>query len=174
VPEGGVVPPEEIVTIAFTVLGVARPQGSMKPFLPKGARFPIVTHDNKASLMPWRQDVAGAAEKARLERGIFSGVWPTSEAVELRATFFLPRPLGHFGKKGLRPSAPRFPSKKPDLSKLVRAAEDALSGIVYDDDARIVSERVRKLYADGGKPPRAEFEIELLEVGNANAAEAAA
>jgi crossover junction endodeoxyribonuclease RusA len=81
----------------------------------------------------------------------------------LKVTFSMPRPASHFGAHGLRPRAPRWPSKKPDLSKLVRAIEDALTGVVYDDDARIVMHDITKRYAEPGSPPRAEIVVETLQ-----------
>jgi Holliday junction resolvase RusA-like endonuclease len=42
----------------------------------------------------------------------------------------------------------KLPHVIPDLSKLVRAAEDALIGIAYKDDAQIVSITATKFYAD--------------------------
>lgn len=46
--------------------------------------------------------------------------------------------------------------RKPDLSKLIRAAEDALTGIVYVDDARITRLVVEKRFAVDS-PPRVEI-----------------
>lgn len=45
-------------------------------------------------------------------------------------------------------SARRVPSTVPDLSKLVRAVEDALAGIAYVDDAQIVTLNVGKEYGN--------------------------
>lgn len=41
----------------------------------------------------------------------------------------------------------------PDLDKLVRAAEDSMTGIVYHDDAQVVECHSRKRYADVGETP---------------------
>src|SRR5690606_18338981 len=65
-------------------------------------------------------------------------------------TFRLTRPSGHWGKHGLRPSAPPVPTTKPDGDKLARSTIDPLHGIVFDDDARIVELVVRKVYARPG------------------------
>jgi Holliday junction resolvase RusA-like endonuclease len=45
---------------------------------------------------------------------------------------------------------------KPDVLKLARAVEDALTGILYRDDAQIVTEVLRKRYGD---PPRVEIRL---------------
>jgi Holliday junction resolvase RusA-like endonuclease len=145
-----------VSVITFTVLGVAAPQGSFRAFVSKSTGRAFMQQSCKRT-MPWRQEVAACAEKA-LKDDHCDG-WPTSMSVSMHVDFYLPRPASHLGKKGLRPSAPEFPSKKPDLSKLVRAAEDALTGIIYDDDARIVRLQAAKYYAAAGTPPRAEFAL---------------
>jgi len=43
--------------------------------------------------------------------------------------------------------------------KLARGVEDALSGILYMDDAQIVSERLTKLY---GSPARVEITVTVM------------
>lgn len=70
--------------------------------------------------------------------------------------FFLPRPKGHFGVHGVKRSAPKYPTVRPDATKLMRPLEDALTGIVWKDDSRIVEQVVRKSYGD---PPRAEVKV---------------
>lgn len=148
------------MVLSFTVLGVAAPQGSLVPMQSKTTGRMFVKQSCKRT-MPWRQEVAHVAQRAVIERERDS-MWPACGPVELRVTFVLPRPAGHSGTRGLRPSAPLHPSKKPDLSKLVRAIEDAMTGIVYDDDARIVRHRVQKEYVRPGEAPRAVIEVETL------------
>jgi Holliday junction resolvase RusA-like endonuclease len=63
-------------------------------------------------------------------------------------TFRVVRPKGHFGKRGLLPSAPEFPAVKPDLLKLARGVEDALTGIVWRDDSLIVDEVLAKRFGE--------------------------
>lgn len=71
------------------------------------------------------------------------------EAVEFYAHFWLPRPKTHYGKHGyMLPSAPPYHVIRPDVLKLARAVEDALTGIVWADDAIIVREHLEKDYAD--------------------------
>jgi hypothetical protein len=69
--------------MTFTVPGIPVPQGSVKAFMPKGARFPIVTSDNPKT-RPWRQDVRQAAIEHNVQR--------LEGPVELECEFILPRP----------------------------------------------------------------------------------
>jgi hypothetical protein len=77
---------------------------------------------------------------------------PLTGPLRLSLAFSLPRPKGHSGARGLRPSAPAYPTTKPDATKLLRAVEDACTGILWHDDAQIVLQTVRKLYASAEGP----------------------
>lgn len=134
--------------VSFTVYGVAAPAGSKTVGRTKtGASF---VRDSSRRSYPWKRDVAQAAGVAMRDRPLLDG------PLELRAVFHVPRPKGHFGKRGLRPAAPAWPTVKPDVLKLARACEDALSGVVFRDDAQIVVERLEKRY---GEPARCELTI---------------
>lgn len=57
----------------------------------------------------------------------------------------LRRPKDHFSTAGvIKQWAPRFPTKKPDLDKTLRAIKDALTGIVYVDDSQVVVVTIAK------------------------------
>ena len=136
--------------IRLHVLGTPVPKGSMRGrAIPMKGQFDrlgrqkfraLVTHDNKKT-KPWAQQISECAAVAMVGREAFRNkpLW-----VSLR--FVFPRPTSHFGKKGVRPSAPAHPMTKPDGDKLLRAALDALEGIVFDNDSRIVSYHVSKRY----------------------------
>ena len=47
----------------------------------------------------------------------------------------------------LKPSAPKHPIVKPDTTKLMRALEDALTGICWRDDTQVVIQTAHKAYA---------------------------
>ena len=55
------------------------------------------------------------------------------------------------------------------MLKLARAVEDALTGIVWRDDAQIVDEQLSKVY---GEPAR--VEVDVAELEHATLLEAAA
>ena len=151
--------------LTFAVAGLPMPQGS-KSATVVGQRVPwgrgvavvnprVVLTDlsdmskktrGKNGLKRWREHVAGRALVARRKQRI--GVF--TAAVNLRAEFVLPRGESHFTKSGaLTKSAPLFP-RRPDLSKLLRAIEDAMTGVVYTDDSQIVLATVSKRYAMRG------------------------
>ena len=127
------------MTIDFQVFGVPIPKGSMKSFMRPGMRFPIVTHDNLKS-RPWADGIRLQAQQHAPAGGPWDG------AVELHATFYLPRP------KSL-PKRIMYPTKKPDLDKLVRNLKDALKGVIYLDDAQVIHTVSAKHYATAEAPP---------------------
>lgn len=144
--------------LRFCVLGLAQTAGSKRSFPFKrgdGSLGVRVTDDNPKT-KSWQAQVANAASAAwfdvkPLDAELLSG------PLLFKVTFYLPRPKGHFGAKGLRASAPAFPDVRPDLLKLTRAIEDALSKVIWRDDAQIVSEHLEKVY---GEPARVEVTVE--------------
>jgi Holliday junction resolvase RusA-like endonuclease len=70
----------------------------------------------------------------------------------LAVVFNITRPKGHFGTGrnagALKDSAPYWPTVKPDATKLLRGLEDALTGVVWRDDAQVVEQAVTKRYAE--------------------------
>ncbi len=120
---------------------------------PNGSPIVNVTDDCKES-KSWKKLVADAASERT------SG-HPLAGPLSVTMTFIMPRPKCHYGSgknaSKLKDSAPHYPTVKPDVLKLARAAEDALTGIVYRDDAQTVELSVRKRY---GWPTRCEIKIE--------------
>jgi len=76
--------------------------------------------------------------------------------LELHVIFYAPRPKGHYGSGRnsgvLKHHAPAYPIVKPDVTKLLRAVEDAITGICWRDDAQVVVQHAEKRY---GEPARA-------------------
>lgn len=130
--------------VSFTVHGTAQTAGSKRGFYNKKAARVIITDDNARS-RPWKALVSDAAIEAfGFERT------PLDGPLLLEITFWLTRPKGHIGKKGnVLPSAPFAPTVKPDLLKLARAIEDALTGLIYRDDSQITTEVLQKAYTTG-------------------------
>jgi Holliday junction resolvase RusA-like endonuclease len=145
-----------MTALHFTIYGTPQPAGSKRGFYNKNAGRVIITDDAKKS-RPWKAQVSDAAQQAmtftsELGEGT-SGYMPLLDGpLALELVFYVPRPKGHYGSGRnahlLRPSAPDFPAVKPDVLKLARAVEDALSSIVYRDDAQIVTEFLLKRYGE--------------------------
>jgi crossover junction endodeoxyribonuclease RusA len=133
------------------VPGVPQPQGSKRLF--KGN----LVEGNDRTLRPWRGLIAGEARAAYQGRGFE----PTRDAVAVILGFMFPRPKSHFGTgrnaHELKSSAPAYKSTKPDVDKLARAVLDALTGIVYVDDAQVADLVVWKDYGPPGVSIRVEF-----------------
>jgi Holliday junction resolvase RusA-like endonuclease len=122
--------------VFLVVYGMPGPQGSksFKGISRQTGRGVMVESSKK--VRPWRQDVQGVAE------AVHAGAPPLDGPLVARMVFTLPKPA----------SAPKtrrtYAMRKPDLSKLVRSTEDALTDAgVIADDARIVEfSRVAKVF----------------------------
>lgn len=134
--------------LAFTVYGQAQPAGSKTAGRSKSGR--MFVRDSAKGSRPWKTQVAQAAGEAMNGTGLLDG------ALELSVIFTVPRPKGHYGVRGLRPSAPEHPTVRPDVTKLLRAVEDACTGIVWRDDAQIVAQHAVKRY---GEPASAQIKV---------------
>lgn len=118
------------------------PQGS-KRALGRGVMI-----ESCINVKPWRLLVAQSAMAA--------GVPLLRGPVRLSLVFLFTRPAGHFRRDGsLKPSAPIYHAVKPDGDKLLRSTGDALSGVVIEDDARIVGGAWEKRYCVGAERPGA-------------------
>lgn len=140
----------EVVVIVIDVLGTPAPKGSSRAILIKGraVNVPGGSNTNRTALKSWDRNVRDRAAEVlgELLEPVYVG---KPLAVDL--AFRLTRPAGHWGSKGLKPSAPPAPASKPDIDKLARATLDSLIGLAFDDDARIVKLSVVKQYAAPGQ-----------------------
>jgi Holliday junction resolvase RusA-like endonuclease len=135
-----------MASFQFEVKGTPVPQGSPQVFRNKNTDKVYVTHQKGTALREWRDAIAEQAQRHMVE--------PTMGAVTLRFDFTFPRPAGHYGKKGnLLPSAPAEKTTKPDIDKLIRAAMDALTGVVYRDDAQVTWVATIKRFTVGSGQP---------------------
>lgn len=111
------------------VIGTPIPQGSKTAYV-RGGRAVLVEANKKLPL--WRKTVQDAAREAFVGELL-------SSPVSVEITFFMPRPKN--------PKWADLPASKPDLDKLIRAVFDALTGIVWVDDALAVSVEAHKFWA---------------------------
>ncbi len=115
--------------MVIRVYGLPAPQGS-KRHVGHG----VMIESSKA-VKPWREAVKWAA----LAVGVDFPAMPFTGPTLMVVTFTMPRPKS--AKRGAQPS------KKPDLSKLVRSTEDAITDAgVWEDDARVVRCIASKVY----------------------------
>jgi Holliday junction resolvase RusA-like endonuclease len=150
------------VTITFFVPGLPKPAGSKKGFAIPDKKRPgkhrvIITDAAGVPGKAWRADCKGYARDA------YDGP-PLTGPILAEFVFTLPRPKGHYGtgKNGgkLKASAPIAHTIRPDTSKLIRAAEDSLSGIMWRDDAQIIRQTGVKEY---GETPGVKITVKCLE-----------
>jgi len=150
-----------VTELAFTVLGRAAPGGSKRAFRNPHTGQIVVTDDAKGG-QPWRELVQSAALDA--VNGQPTPVFGADEPLMVNVVFYRARPRSHYGSgrnsERLKPSAPAFPTVRPDLLKTARALEDALTGIVWPDDARIVTEALCKRWARAGELERVEVLVQ--------------
>ena len=149
--------------ISFFVPGVPKPAGSKRGFAIPDKQRPgkhrvIITDESGVPGKAWRADCKSYARDAY-------GGTPLTGAIIAEFVFTLPRPKGHYGtgKNGgkLKASAPIAPTTRPDTTKLIRAVEDALSGIIWRDDAQIIRQTGVKVY---GEIPGVYVSVKCLEV----------
>ncbi|MBN2312347.1 MAG: RusA family crossover junction endodeoxyribonuclease [Sedimentisphaerales bacterium] len=145
--------------LEFFIPGQARPAGSKSAYKNKKTSQIIVTHANPATKQ-WMDSVRFFALKAA-QRMV-----PTTEAVCLKLIFLKDRPKGHFGSGRntgmIRSSAPAHFTTVPDLTKLTRAVEDGLTGIVWKDDSQVIAQETLKRYCRADEKPGVQIIIETV------------
>lgn len=140
--------------IIIDVLGTPAPKGSSRPMLNRKTGKPFTFAGGSKVAEQKINDWNSAVRAAALEV-----IGDRAEPVYVRCcvvvviTFKLARPSGHWHptKGGLKPGVPPAPLGKPDGDKLLRSTWDALTGIAFDDDSRIVDWAGRKRWAEPGR-----------------------
>ena len=169
----------EVKKISFSVPGVPVPGGSKKAWPIHARGCPGGRYRNRGPCVCrprigladvsgergkyWRTLVAASAVKA-MHEAMITELW--RGAIWLEMIFYMPRPKQHFGTGKnqfiVRNSAPSYHVTKPDLTKLLRSAEDALTNVLWADDCQIVDTRVRKTFAR--KTPGVVINASLIEM----------
>lgn len=133
-------------SITFTVDGDPKPAGSKNGYVNPKTGGVIITDASGKPGKEWRKLVKKAAEEATDA--------PLTGPLLVTMVFYRERPKSHYGtgknlhvRKG---SAPILPTTRPDVLKLARAVEDAMTGVVYEDDAQVCDERLLKVYGTPG------------------------
>lgn len=86
-----------------------------------------------------------------------AGAQPVEGPLRMRLAIYMQIPQSASKKRRADMlSGAEFPTKKPDVSNVLKAVEDGLNGIAYKDDAQLVSLIVDKFWSD---EPRVDIEI---------------
>ena len=126
----------------FVAFGLPSPGGSKSAFRnPRTGKIVVVDAGGKKT-RTWRTVVAHAA------RAAMSGGELMQPPLALVIEFRMPRPKAHYKASGeIKADAPWFPIVRPDLTKLLRSTEDAMTGIVWHDDSQIVEQNIHRTYS---------------------------
>lgn len=147
----------------FDVDGTPAPGGSKNAFRNRCTGRIVVVDAGGKRNRDWRAAVAAAGRAAMAGRDM------PAPPLMLTVVFRMPRPQAHLNRHGkLRRSSPVLPVSRPDLTKLLRSTEDALTGIVYADDAAIAEQWVAKLYAHPNEKPGARITVSSIKVSRAD------
>lgn len=89
----------------------------------------------------WKTAISLLAKGEWKDRPLMTG------PIRLTILFCMERPQEHFETEGsLKPSAPACPITWPDLTELINIVENALTGVIWQDDDQVYSLDVRKVY----------------------------
>lgn len=129
------------------VYGLPRPQGSLSYYgVSKRTGKAIVS--NSKQLLAWRETCVKTFTVVLED---MTGFEKVEEKCHVDMDFFFARPQRHFraDKVTLKHDAPVFHDKVPDLDKLIRGVNDALTyGQVWTDDSLMASCMARKFYTN--------------------------
>lgn len=122
------------LALRFEVIGTPQQRGSKKPCRRGNSGTIILVDSNKKSIA-WMDSVRTAAHEAW-------GRQLLNEPLALGCEFYFRRPKVHYrtGRNAhlMRADAPVHHAKSPDIAKLMRCLEDALTGVVWTDDKLVV------------------------------------
>ena len=129
------------MSVVFCARGIARPAGSKTIGRKKDGSY-FIRDASGSKGTAWRKVVRQEALSAMRHRTVLDG------PLNLTVTFFVIRPASHWNKSGLSAEGRRnpHPTSKPDLTKLLRAVEDACTGVIWKDDSQIVKQVCYKKY----------------------------
>lgn len=136
--------------LLFGVSGTPVPQGSKRAWVNRKTGRAVMVEAAGIRHTNWRTDVRAIAAQTMADEGIAI----LKGAVVVDLSFSQPRPKNHYGTgknaDTLKPDAPAYPHKAPDVDKLVRAVLDSMTGSVFVDDGQVVRIRASKAYVDRG------------------------
>lgn len=135
--------------------GVPASKGS-KRWLPNGRML-----DSDPKLRSWESSVKIAYLTA------YGKPFPIEGPIKVEIEFYFPRPKNHYGTRSgiryLKPLAPVWFARTPDIDKCVRATLDPLTGLLWNDDAQVTILNVEQRY-EGLETPGAIIRVSSITV----------
>jgi hypothetical protein len=132
----------------------------------KGNEQALVTvADQNSKKLKKRAEVI---QRAVIEVGSDEGFTmpPADQPLAVICTFYKPHNKGHYGTGRnadvLKPTAPAFPIAPPDATKLWRGFEDALTGVLWHDDSRVVGQFISQEFVERWEPHLTRFSLYSL------------
>ncbi len=160
---GATLPPQP--RIKFFVEGIPQPGGSKKgvPNMKWVGRSVTLTTKMMMQMIFIVEDAKGnkkwrtAVRKACIAKA--GGMELLTGPLVCSFGFLMPRPKGHYGTGKnagiLKASAPAEHIVRPDVTKLTRSTEDALTKVIWSDDSQVISQHPKKRYCRGNETPGA-------------------
>lgn len=126
--------------IEFFASGFPKGQPRSRAFARKmGSRFVARVYSD-CSAEGWKSQIAIAAKQHIPSE-------PLAGALFVHLYFYFPRPKSHYCAKGLKPTAPKYHTSKPDADNAAKAVLDCLTVLGFWKDEQIARLDVSKFYA---------------------------
>ena len=129
-----------MTTFQFTIPGDARPEAKRQRFFARGEKVHVGSRTDLPDRADWKARVAAFAKQA--------GAQVMHGPLMLEVVFVRVKPGSWPRKPTTKRPWPDYPTTKPDLNNLIKPLEDALTGIVWVDDAQIVRSREEKVFGE--------------------------
>lgn len=156
------------MTITFHVQGTPKGQPRARAFAQRfGNKYSARMYD-PGTADEWKRDVHLGLRTALRT----FGDQPSLGAFSVELNFLLPRPKSHYGKLGVKKSAPDDHCSKPDIDNLAKLVLDVITkdGRVWRDDSQVMCLLLTKSYALCFQQPGVKIRIqsrdETLAKGN--------
>lgn len=151
-------------TITITVVGRPQQRGSKRAFAfhRSNGKLGVSMADANAKSKDWMSAIACQASQ------VYDGPLLRGP-IKLGCVFYFARPQSHFGSGKnhgiVKPSAPAIHAQSPDIAKLMRAVEDALTGVLWQDDRQVYgyAEPTERRWIDGPGAERVEITVTVME-----------
>ena len=117
------------------------------PGEPRGKGRPRVTRNGTYTDSETRAYEQKIVAYYRKQLGAFRWSDSAFVSVEVTAHYPIPKRTTKAAVAGMQ-AGKVFPSRKPDIDNVLKIVLDALNGVAYKDDSRVVCVEARKVYSD--------------------------